>query len=222
MLDWPGRIAATVFIGKCNFRCPFCHNAEIVLNEQKYENLNADELISYLVSRRNWVDAVVVTGGEPTLAPALPGFLAALKNSGFDVKLDTNGTRPRVLEQLFENNLVDFVAMDVKTVFERYPEAVRVPVDTSSLKESARLIIESGREYEFRTTVVPGIIDESTAAAIAQELSKLGAERLVLQQYQNKNTLDPKYELVNPYSRQKLESIASAAEQYIEVVLRGI
>lgn len=222
MLDWPGRIAATVFIGRCNFRCPFCHNAEIVVNEQKYENLNPDELIAYLVSRRNWVDAVVITGGEPTIAPALPSFLGALKQSGFNVKLDTNGTKPRVLEQLFEDNLVDFVAMDIKTSFDRYPEAVRVPVDTDSLRKSVRLIVNSGIEHEFRTTVVPGIINEHTAAAVAAELSEAGATRLVLQQFQNKNTLDPEFELKKPYSKERMESIAAAAAQHLEVIVRGI
>lgn len=222
MLDWPGKIAATVFLGGCNFRCPYCHNAEIVVNADMYETIDEDSLISYLNSRKMWVEHMVVTGGEPTIARRLPEFLAKLKANGFKVKLDTNGSKPKVLSLLIKENLVDYIAMDVKGPFSRYPELVRVPVDIEGIKDSVKIIVESNLEHEFRTTVVPGILSAADLVEQARQLQELGVKKLYLQQFQNVETLDPEFLAVKPYPAAYLEDIKERIKKFLEVEIRGV
>ncbi len=221
MLDWPGRIASTIFTAKCNFRCPFCHNTELVENYGEYPDIDVDALLDYLADRKMWVEAVVITGGEPTVWPGLDDFLEKLKNIGLDVKLDTNGTRPARIERLISRGLVDFVAMDIKTSFEKYPEAVRAPVAVDDIKKSVQLIVDSGVEHEFRMTVVPSIHNAKIVADASRELAELGAKKLVIQQFQNKTTLDKSFQNLSPFSKAELDSIVAKASKYLEVSVRG-
>lgn len=222
MLDWPGRMAATLFLEKCNFRCPFCHNGDLVLSGKQYKSISKEQVIAYLLSRKKWIDALVITGGEPTLSKGLENFIKRLKGSGFDIKLDTNGSKPKVLKSLYDSKLIDFVAMDIKTEFKNYPRVVEAPVDIEAIKESISFLASLGIGKEFRMTVVPGLITESTARNAALQIKKLGANKLVLQQFQNKSTLDPGYENVEPYNQNILHSIAQAVSEHLEVEIRGI
>lgn len=156
LLDYPGKVACTVFLGGCDFRCPFCHNGELVLSPAPAE-MNQEELLAFLKKRQGLLDGVCITGGEPLLRPDLPQLLEAVKALGYPVKLDTNGSHPRALVDLVERKLVDYVAMDVKNSPERYPETVGVPgLDVGPIRESVGFLLEGLVDYEFRTTVVPG------------------------------------------------------------------
>ena len=156
LLDYPGRVACTVFTGGCNLRCPFCHNAGLVETPMAYESAEGD-VFDYLAKRRGLLDGVCITGGEPLLQPDLAEFLGRIRAMGYAVKLDTNGTMPRRLEALLSNGLVDYVAMDVKSSPRGYVRAVGCEVDLGAIGQSMKLIRGSGLEYEFRTTAVKGI-----------------------------------------------------------------
>lgn len=221
MLDWPGKVASTIFLGRCNFRCPFCHNAELVVSHESMPDLGEADVLSFLADRRDWVDHVVITGGEPTLAARLPAFLRALKAQGFRVKLDTNGSRPGVLERLVAESLVDFVAMDVKTYFDDYPRVVRVPVDVEAVRASAHFLAGGGVEHEFRMTVVPGLHDARTVARAARELAGLGATELVLQRFRPENVIDPAFLGVGAFDEREAEEVRMAASAHLKTYWRG-
>ncbi len=159
LLDYPDRVAATVFTAGCNLRCPFCHNAELVLPELIAESSQelGDVFFDALSERAGFLDAVVLSGGEPTLQPDLPSVLREIRAMGFLTKLDTNGTYPDILEALLNEGLLDFVAMDIKGPREAYADLVGVPVDLAAIGRSIELLRTSGLPYEFRTTCAPGI-----------------------------------------------------------------
>ena len=181
LLDFPGRVASLVFTGGCNLSCGFCHNPGLVLDPRQYPDYPLDELFAELQQRSSFIDGVVVSGGEPTLAAGLEAFLVQLKELGLQVKLDSNGLQPRVLLRLLEARLVDYLAVDIKTAPARYAELHSQPVDVSALQESCRLVIDSAPEYEFRTTCVPGLVEAAEIAAIGELIR--GANLWVLQQY---------------------------------------
>lgn len=155
MVDFDGKIACTVFTGGCNFRCPFCHNAPLVVGNLNSQRIDEAEVFDYLQKRKGLVDAVCVTGGEPTLQPDLCDFLTKVRGMGYATKLDTNGLRPDVLEEVLNKKLVDFVAMDVKNSPEKYALTVGVEsVDMGKILKSMQLLKGSGVDYEFRTTII--------------------------------------------------------------------
>ena len=182
LLDYPGKVACTVFTGGCNLRCPFCHNAPLVLSPAAQRSMEG-EVLSYLQKRRGLLDGVCVTGGEPLLHPELPRFLSAVRAMGYLVKLDTNGTLPAPLKALLVAGLVDYVAMDIKAAPEHYALAAGTDVDLARVRESVDLIRSSGVEHEFRTTVVRGIHTQADFEAIGQWLE--GAERYFLQPFRD-------------------------------------
>ena len=158
LLDYPGHVAATVFTGGCNFRCPFCHNADLVLNPKFQPMVPEEEVLSHLKKRRGILEGVCITGGEPTLQPDLPDFIRKIRELGYLVKLDTNGYRPEVLMCLLTEDMLDYVAMDVKASPDNYQKASGCPgLDFSRIEESIALLKECKIPYEFRTTVVQGI-----------------------------------------------------------------
>ena len=155
LLDFPGRVACTIFTGGCNFRCPFCHNASLVLGGDVPGSMEPEELLGFLKKRRGLLDGVAVTGGEPTLHPDLPALIRSIRELGFAVKLDTNGTNPAMLRGLIEDGLVDYVAMDIKSSPERYAAVAGLhSLDLDPVIESRDLLLSGRVEYEFRTTVV--------------------------------------------------------------------
>ena len=188
LLDFPGHVAATVFTGGCNLRCPFCHNATLVTDTAQTPILATDEVLAYLKKRQGILDGVCVTGGEPTLQVALPDFLRQLKQMGYAVKLDTNGTSPDVIRALIADNLVDYVAMDIKNCRERYGiTAGKIPFDTAPIEESVKLLMSGSLPYEFRTTTVRGIHTQADFKAIGQWIA--GAERYYLQGFVDSGSL---------------------------------
>jgi len=193
LIDYPGKIATTVFTVGCNFRCPFCHNPELVLGAGRIafgtENKTEQEFFAFLKKRIGKLEGICITGGEPTLQPDLTEFIGKIKALGFLVKLDTNGARPDILKKLFDLKLLDFVAMDIKNKLGRYSETVGVRVDTERIKLSVKLIMNAGIPYEFRTTVVPGVHFEEDFLKIAQWIK--GARSYCLQKYEETKILDP-------------------------------
>ena len=154
LIDYPGKLAAVVFTQGCNFRCGYCHNPELVIPQEYCPAVPEEEVMAFLRSRQEYLEGVVVTGGEPTVQEGLISFLDQLKRLGYLVKLDTNGSRPEVLKQVLSLRLVNYVAMDVKASLIRYDGVTNVPVSTEKIKESIRLILDAGIPHEFRTTVV--------------------------------------------------------------------
>ena len=154
LLDYPGKVACTVFTGGCNFRCPFCHNARLVTEQAQEEQISEEEFFSFLKKRQGILDGVCVTGGEPLLQKDIGPFLAHIRELGFCVKLDTNGSRPDVLKQIMDAHLVDYIAMDLKNSKEKYARTCGLDAYPQAIEESIALIMQSGVEYEFRTTVV--------------------------------------------------------------------
>ena len=188
LLDWPGRVACTVFLAGCNFRCPFCHNGELVEGPFPPPETDQAGLLAFLARRQGLLDGVCVTGGEPLLRPELPGLLSDIKALGFPVKLDTNGTSPDTLATLWEAGLVDYVAMDVKNSPARYGETAGVPgLDLGPIRASVAWLLEGRVDYEFRTTVVRQFHDRDSFRDIAQWLE--GAQAYYLQTFTDRDTV---------------------------------
>ena len=219
LLDFPGEVACTVFLGGCNFRCPFCHNFGLVTG-QVSSTVSEDEFFKFLAQRRGLLDGVAVTGGEPCLQPDLPDFLKKIKQFEMDVKLDTNGSRPDMLEQLVEQRLIDYVAMDIKSSQDGYVRAVGLEeLDLVPIEASVAMVMSSGIPYEFRTTVVDGIHTEKDFEDIGKWLT--GSEKYVLQPFVMSDAV-PDDTLSAP-SIEKLERYRSIVMPFIEhVEIRGI
>lgn len=219
LLDYPGKVACTVFLGGCDFRCPFCHNGELVLSPAPAE-MDQEELLAFLKKRQGLLDGVCITGGEPLLRPDLKGLLEAIHALGYPVKLDTNGSHPRALVDLVERHLVDYVAMDVKNSPERYPETVGVPgLDVGPIRESVAFLLEGMVGYEFRTTVVREFHDSDSFRAIGPWLA--GAKRYFLQSFVDRDTVIQ--EGLHPWGRAELEEFAAIVRPWVpEVALRGV
>ncbi len=214
LIDYPGKVASVLFTPGCNLRCPFCHNWRIVV-DPKPPFLQEATALEILETRRKYVDAVVVTGGEPTMHKELPKFLSKLKSRGFLVKLDTNGFYPSVLEECLAS--VDYVAMDVKTSREKY--GILGARDVSDLLRSVEILKTGKVPYEFRTTVVPQLVTLNDIAFVG-DLVK-GAKTYALQQFVPKDLLDKKYESLSPHSPEKIGEFAEAMKNYADnVVMR--
>ena len=209
LIEYPGKVAALIYTAGCNFRCPFCHNSELVLPD-KVKALHCipeDDVLYFLRERQGFLDALAITGGEPTLQPDLAEFLARVKGIGYLIKLDTNGSNPGVLARLFDEKLVDYVAMDVKGPEERYSELAGVNVDTDAVKETIRLIIDRAPDYEFRTTVAPTITADEL-----EETTRLieGAKRYFLQAFvvpEGKEIVDPSWSDLSALSKEELRAV---------------
>ena len=218
--DFPGFIASTVFLGGCNFRCPFCHNAELVLRPERLADIPMDFFLAYLDSRKGWLEGICVTGGEPLLAEEIESFLSIIKQRGLLIKLDTNGSRPDTLERLLRADLVDRVAMDVKAPLDRYREVTGAKVEPQDIVRSAALLRASGRPVLFRTTVVPGLIGPEDIEAIGRWLQ--GADVYQIQQFSPVGTLDAEYGRIKPYGRDEVRRLADAARPFFgEVLVEG-
>jgi len=181
LIDFPGHVACTVFIGGCNFRCGYCYNKDLVTCPATLAELPIDDFFSFLLKRKGFLEGVCITGGEPTLWTYLVPFIQRIKEEGFKVKLDTNGTNPEKLQFLITRQLIDYVAMDIKASFAQYARVTNTIVPFEKIKESIKLMIQSDIPYEFRTTAVPDVISEGVIHGIG-ELIK-GAERHYLQQF---------------------------------------
>ena len=215
LIDYPGHIAATVFTVGCNFRCPFCHNPELVISNFQFpiSNILENDFFNFLETRQGKLEGICITGGEPTIQPDIVEFIRKIKAQGYKVKLDSNGTRPDVLRQLFSEKLVDFVAMDVKDYPEKYSATTNSKVDVERIKLSVDLIRNSGVDYEFRTTAVPGLHKEEDFEKIGKWLE--GSKKYVLQAFEDKGKiLDPKLAGKTKGKKLDLEKIAKNIEKY--------
>ena len=187
LLDFPGKTACTVFLGGCDFRCPFCHNSELIDGTAPAELTDAD-LLAFLEKRRGLLDGVAFTGGEPTLRKELPDLLAKVRAMGFAVKLDTNGNHPDALKAILDAGLADYVAMDIKNSPEKYAATVGLPrFDTANITRSMQLLRQSGIDYELRTTVVREFHDDDSFRGIGPWI--VGAKRYFLQCFTNRDTV---------------------------------
>ncbi len=215
LIDYPDRVASVLFTAGCNLRCPYCHNGDLV-HGFSGPFIEEEAILEVLVERRRYVDSVVVSGGEPTLDPGLPGFLGKLRELGFSVKLDTNGLNPEVLKACLP--LLNYIAMDVKTSPEQYKILGAETVE--SLYESINLIKESGVDYEFRCTAVPGFVENETIPEIGGMVR--GAKRFIFQQFRPEKTLDPMYNDVKPHSKEYIREMGKVMEVFVEEVVLKI
>lgn len=224
LLDYPGKIASMVFLGGCNFRCPFCYNVDLVKRPDKLPDVKEKEIFDYLKEKKNWVDAVVLGGGEPTLYPELLNFCRKLKKLGLDIQIQTNGTNPALLSNLISQNLVDYLAMDIKGPLEKYEEIVKKKVDKEKIQKSVELIKSNYPkiESEFRTTIVPKLLNKKDIEKIGRWL-KNSKVPYFLQQFRPDLTLDPAFSKIKPYKKEELEEMKKIAKKYLKKVeLRGI
>ncbi len=220
LLDYPGHTACTVFTGGCNFRCPFCQNAALVLRVPEQPVVPEEELFNLLEKRRGLLDGVCVTGGEPTLQADLLEFLRRIKEKGFLVKLDTNGTRPQVISQALEQGLVDKVAMDIKTCRERYPLVAGIDrPDMGAIEDSVRLLLSNPGKYEFRTTVVRQLHTAEDMQGIGEWIK--GAQEYYLQGF--KDSGDIIEDGFSALSKDEMESLLAVVRRFVpSAQLRGI
>ncbi|MFH1285922.1 MAG: anaerobic ribonucleoside-triphosphate reductase activating protein [Candidatus Micrarchaeota archaeon] len=216
LVDYPSNICSTIFLGGCNFRCPFCHNRELVLTPEKLPSISEEEILSFLEKRKGYIDGVTISGGEPTIHAGLPEFVRKIKQIPLLVKLDTNGSNPAMLEKLLRAKLVDYVALDIKSSREKYAQAAGAVVDLPALEKSISLIRELAPAYEFRTTAVPTLVEREDVEAIGKWLK--GAERYALQQFRPQNTLDARFSKISPHSKETLEEFARIARAYFKNV----
>jgi len=220
LLDYPDRISAIVWTNGCNFRCPFCYNPSLALGKSNV--FPEEEILSFLSKRKGLVEGVVVTGGEPFMQDDLPVFLTKIKSLGFLVKVDTNGSYPEKLKALIENQLVDYVAMDVKAPKEKYPQLAGVAVDVSQISVSIDLIRQKVPQYEFRTTFVPKLLVKEDIVAIAQWLQ--GADRYYLQQFKKMTpVLSKNLDQMAPYPKEYFQETLAAIQPFFkQCSIRGV
>ena len=215
LLDWPGHVACTVFLGGCDFRCPFCHNFELV-DGTAPAVMDDTEFFAFLEKRKGLLDGVAITGGEPYLHKDLPDFMRRIREMGFGVKLDTNGNHPTLLHKLLEERLADYIAMDIKNSPEKYAKTIGLEsLDLSPIRESVRLLMDSAVDYEFRTTVVDELHSEDDFRAIGAWIK--GAKRYFLQAFTDRDTvpfagfLAPSREAMHTYAGIMREFVPSTA-----------
>jgi pyruvate formate lyase activating enzyme len=219
--DFPGFISSTVFLAGCNFRCPYCHNADLIVRPESLADIPLDFFLAYLDARKGWLEGICVSGGEPLTAPDLEELLVILKSRGLLVKLDTNGSLPDRLAHLIGAGLVDQVALDIKSAPDRYAEVTRSKVDPSDVDRSVRIVRDLRRPCLFRTTVVPGLVGDEDIRKISNWLS--GSAAYQLQQFSPANTLDPDYGKIQPFSPADIQRMADIARPHFsEVRIEGI
>ena len=217
LIDYPGKLSSVLFCSGCNFDCPYCHNPDLVTGHSSCPNdLSTGAIYDFLDQRRGFLDGVVVSGGEPTLQPDLSDLCRKIKNLGFPVKLDTNGSRPRVLQGLIREGLVDYVAMDLKTDPVLYRAYIKPDCQPDPIVASVALIMESGIDYEFRTTCVKPIVTPRTIENILELIQ--GARRYALQRFRNSGVLHPEFFQDGncEYSRDEMLQLKALAEQTVD------
>ena len=217
LIDFPGMICAVVFLQGCNFQCSYCHNPELVRPELFGPVIDEKKLLKFLEARRGKLDAVTITGGEPSLQKGLPAFVRKIRKKGFAVKLDANGSHPQILQALLKENLLDYVAMDVKGPWEKYEKIVNVKVEIEKIKESVINIIHSGIPHEFRTTIVKSQLNQKDILQIAANIS--GAQKYALQKFVPGKILEEKFLSEETYAEAELEGIKKCLEKQISFVI---
>lgn len=218
LLDYPKHVACSVFLSGCNFSCPFCYNSSLICkNDNSF--ISEDDFFAFLDKRKGKLDGVAITGAEPLLNPDIKDFIKKIKAKGFKVKVDTNGSFPKVLQSLIEEGLVDYVAMDIKNTYEKYHLTTNSNVDISKIKESVNILLTSSIDYEFRTTVVKEFHTIDDFKTIANNIK--GAKNYFLQSYQDKDSVLKKG--LHPLGKEELENCLKVVNEIIKnASLRGV
>jgi pyruvate formate lyase activating enzyme len=217
LIDFKPYIASVIFVGGCSFRCGYCYNPDLVLNPNDIPDISEKEIFDYIESKKTFIDGVCITGGEPCIYPELIDFCKKLKDCGFLVKINTNGSRPEILKELIEKNVVDKISMDIKSSFDNYDEVAGVEVDKDKIKESIRLIMNSGIDYSFNTTAIPGLVDKKEIFKIAKMIK--GAKKYNINDFQSDKELVGKdLEKSKTFSKEELEKLKKIAEEYLNKV----
>ncbi|MBS7655886.1 anaerobic ribonucleoside-triphosphate reductase activating protein [Candidatus Bathyarchaeota archaeon] len=220
LIDYPGKLACTIFTFGCNFRCPYCQNPELIIDDGR-PSISKAWILNFLYQRRDFLNGVCITGGEPTIHPELLEFIRELKRLGYNVKVDTNGFNPELINQMLQSKLVNFIAMDVKAPLEKYNEVVKVDVKKDSIRESIKIIMEKASEYEFRLTAVPGLINEEDLHKIGEIVE--GAEKMYIQQFRAEKTLDERFKGIKPFTKEKLLKFRDILKDYVNFCdVRGV
>ncbi len=220
LVDYPGHLATAVFTQGCNFKCGYCQNPALVTYEESF-NCSEKEALDFISSRRDKIDGVVITGGEPTCDKDLPGFIEKVRKLSLKIKLDTNGANPALLMELLKKGYINYLAVDIKTSLSKYDLVTNQKGIEKDISESIFLTILSIIPYEFRTTCVPGIVDEDDFKKIG-ELVK-GAQKYCLQQFRPTVTLDKKFHDIKPYTPKEIKTFQKILEDYVKVVeVRGV
>ncbi|MDD4606965.1 MAG: anaerobic ribonucleoside-triphosphate reductase activating protein [Patescibacteria group bacterium] len=224
LIEWPGKIVSIVWVAGCNFRCPFCYNRDLVLKNTNLKIFEESKILEYLEENKNLIDGLMITGGEPTLQPELADFLAKVHQLNLKVGVESNATRPEIIENLLKNKLVDYLAVDIKAPLEKdkYKKLTGVEIDVEKIKKSIKLIKDSDIEYEFRTTIIPGLLNKDDILEISQTLK--GAQRYVIQRFIPQETMI-NHDLVEikPYSKEELLAIErEIKDNFQECYVRGL
>jgi len=210
LIDFPGKKSCIIFTAGCNFRCGFCHNPEFVLPEEvvrlKGNFIQEEALFNFLNERKGLLDGVVVSGGEPTIMPDLPEFFAKIRAMGFQTKLDSNGSNPNMLQKLIDQKLLDYIAMDIKTAPECYPDLAGANARIEAILDSIRIIKSSPIDYEFRTTLIQELHPFELLSSMAEVVGD--AKHWFLQEYRPGHTLDPSFAHKKPYTPKEMRAIA--------------
>jgi len=218
LIDYPEKIAATIFVSGCNFRCPFCHNPDLVLPKRikNQSEISMKDILKFLEERKGFLEGVVLCGGEPTVHSDLPDFAKKIKDMGYSVKLDTNGYNPEMLETMLDSKLLDYVAIDIKAPKERYSEVAGVEVDIKKIEKSIEILKKSDVDFEFRTTLVPELITKEDIIQIVEWIKP--AKRYFLQNFQTKGeTVDSKFAKLKPYSDEYLKEIRQEIKSCFDI-----
>ena len=219
-VDWDSKISSVIFLPNCDFRCPFCHNLNLVFSPEKLDTIPFEHVENQLERQRGWIDGVCITGGEPTLHSNLPELCSRLKKMGFLVKLDTNGSNPAMIKELMDKKLVDYIAMDIKAPLtaEKYSKATGVNAEKllENVKKSIETLLGSSMDYEFRTTVVPTLHNLDGIKQICRSLK--GCKKYVLQKFDvnlGKATLNPEFIKLKPFTDEEMQKFLAAAQKLI-------
>jgi pyruvate formate lyase activating enzyme len=218
LVDWDEKVSSTIFLANCNMRCPFCYNAALVLHPEKLRTIPFEEIAEYLERNREWIDGVVITGGEPTIQSDLLNLCEKIKKLGFMVKIDTNGTNPTLIRELINRKLVDYIAMDIKAPLEEGKYYTAVGISTPNLLkkilETINILQNSQIDYEFRTTVIPTIHNEKDIEEICQKIKN--CKKYVLQNYKTDvETINPDFRNLKPFSQDELKTFLKTARKIV-------
>lgn len=216
LIDYPCKVAATIFVAGCNFRCPFCYNKDLVLNPDSLQTISQDDIIDFLKKRKKWIDGVCISGGEPLIYSDIFDFIKKIKNIGLLVKIDTNGSNPELIKKLIDDKLIDYIAMDIKASLSKYKEASGVDFSIERVIKSIELIKNSKIDCEFRLTAVPLLHNEDDLEKIGRLLEN--NERFFIQQFRPKNCINKEFEKIKPFEEDKLIKFKNIAEKYIKKV----
>lgn len=221
LIDYPGKICSILFTGGCNLRCKYCHNPDLACNNWNLKTLSNEEALSFIRKRKELIDGISISGGEPTLAKNITDFISSIKEISLAVKIDTNGLNPDVIEKLLKRDLLDYVAIDIKTSPEKYEFLTNRKIDFPHIKETVDIVRDSGVDYELRTTCIPHFVTLEDFSSIRREIGHV--KKYYLQQFVNEKTLDPSFACYQPYPPHVLISYREYVKTFADICeVRGI